>query len=70
MAMPYWEKQEYIKTLFEYEERNNVPENRRLTHDAYADIPEIPDVSPRKKAYVDIRDIVHRVNELKYMGLI
>lgn len=50
-------------------EENNIPENQRLTYDPYADIPEIPEASPRKKAYVDIREVMGIVDDLKYRGL-
>lgn len=68
MAMPYSEKQKYIRELFNYEESHNIPENERLTYDPYKGIPEIPEPAPSKKAYVDIRDIVGRVKNLKYLG--
>ena len=58
MATPYWKREKYIRTLFDYEEENNIPENQRLTYHPYADIPEIPEASPRKKAYVDIREVM------------
>ena len=64
----YHEKEKAIHTLFEYEEANNIPKNERLTLDPYADIPSITEPSPRKKAYVDIRIIEHRVKDLKYRG--
>lgn len=64
MSIPVWEREEYIKKLFDYEEKNHIPEHLRLTLDPYAKIPEIKDVSPRKKMYVDIRRIIGRVKEL------
>jgi len=64
----YTQKQEAIRELFEYEEKNNIAENGRLTHDPYKDIPEIPDASPRKKPYVDIRRIESKVRHLKHSG--
>lgn len=64
MSIPYWKREEAIKKLFEYEETHNVPKNERLTVDPYADIPEIPEASPRKKAYVDIRDVIAIVRNL------
>lgn len=66
----YSEKQKAIATLFDYEEKHNVPEAERLTHDPYADIPEIPEPSPRKKPYVDIRGVESIVRDLKYRGKI
>lgn len=64
----YREKQDAIKTLFEYEEKNDIPDEERLTYDPYKDIEEIPDPSPRKKAYVDIRWVEGKVSDLKYQG--
>lgn len=64
MSIPYWKREEAIKKLFDYEEEHNIPANERLTMDPYADIPEIPEASPRKKAYVDIRDVIARVKNL------
>lgn len=68
MAMPYSEKQKYIKELFDYEESHNIPDNMRLTYDPYKDIPTIREPAPSKKAYVDIRAIVSKVKNLKYLG--
>ena len=65
MSIPYRERESAIKKLFEYEEANNIPSNQRLTFDPYADIPEIPEASPRKKAYVDIRDVIGRVRNIR-----
>lgn len=70
MSIPYWEREKYIKILFDYEEANNIPDNRRLTYDPYAGVPEIKNPSPRKKAYVDIRTVIGRVKDLKYNGLL
>lgn len=64
MSIPYWKREEAIKKLFEYEESHDIPEDQRLTMDPYADVPEIPEASPRKKAYVDIRDVIARVRDL------
>lgn len=66
MSIPYWEREEAIRKLFAYEEANNIPDCDRLTTDPYADEPLIPEASPRKKAYVDIREVIARV---KYLGL-
>lgn len=68
MSIPYWEREKYTKILFDYEEAHHLPEAERLTHDPYVDVPEIKEASPRKKAYVDIREVINRVNNLKYMG--
>lgn len=68
MGTPYWEREKYIKMLFEYEESHNIPASERLTFDPYKDIPEIPEPSPRKKAYVDIRQLIGYVQNLKYNG--
>jgi len=57
-----------IKDLFNYEEANNTPEEYRLTTDPYKNIPEIPESSPRAKAYIDIRRIEGMVRDLKYRG--
>jgi len=64
----YTQKQEAIRELFEYEEKNNIADSGRLTHDPYKDIPEIPEASPRKKPYVDIRRIESKVRDLKHNG--
>ena len=64
MSIPYREREEAIKKLFDYEEANNIPNSERLTMDPYADIPEIPEASPRKKPYVDIRDVRSIVRRL------
>lgn len=64
MSIPYWKRQEAIKKLFEYEEKNNIPANQRLTVDPYANIPEILEASPRKKGYVDIREIIEHVKNI------
>lgn len=61
----YNQKQTAIKTLFDFEESNNIPASERLTFDPYADIPAIPEPSPRKKPYVDIRIVECRVRDLK-----
>lgn len=61
----YNEKQKAIKTLFEYEEKNNISSNNRLTYDPYKDEPIILEPSPRKKPYVDIRRVESTVRELK-----
>jgi hypothetical protein len=68
MAKSYSEKQKYVSELFNYEESHNIPNSMRLTYDPYKDVPEIPDPAPSKKAYVDIREIVNRVKNLKYLG--
>ena len=68
MAMYNSDKHKYINTLFEYEESHNVPNHLRLTYDPYKDIPSIPEVTPYKKPYVDIREVVSRVKNLKYLG--
>ena len=68
MAMPYSEKQKYIRELYNYEESHNAPDSMRLTYDPYKDVPEIPEPAPSKKAYVDIREIVNKVKNLKYLG--
>lgn len=68
MAMPYSEKQEYIKILFVYEESHNIPDSERLTYDPYKDIPSVTEPSPCKKPYVDIRTIVRHVKNLQYSG--
>ena len=65
MSISYRERQKAINELFWKEEANQVPEGARLTMDPYADIPEITEVSPRKKAYVDIRTVIARNKELK-----
>lgn len=65
MSIPYRERESAIRKLFEYEEANNIPQNERLTVDPYADIPEITEASPRKKAYVDIRDVISRIRQLQ-----
>ena len=70
MAMSHSEKQKYINLLFMYEESHNIPSNERLTYDPYKDEPSIPEVSPAKKPYVDIRRIVSEVKNLKYLGKI
>ena len=70
MSIPYWEREKYIKILFDYEEAHHLPDSERLTHDPYADIPEIKEASPRKKAYVDIRAVIGRVKNLKEMGIL
>ena len=57
MSMPSWERERYIKLLFDYEEANNIPDDERLTYDQYAKYPAIQQVSIQKKAYVDIRAI-------------
>lgn len=64
----YREKEEAIRQLYSYEEEHNIPEEERLTLDAYAGIPEILEPSPRKKPYVDIRGIESIVKDLKYRG--
>lgn len=68
MGTPYWEREKYIKMLFEYEESHSIPDNERLTFDQYKDIPGISEPSPRKKAYVDIRQLIGYVQNLKYNG--
>jgi hypothetical protein len=70
MSIPFWEREKYIKMLFDYEEENNIPANERLTFDAYADSPEIPEVSPRKKGSVDIRTVIFLVKDLIGLGRI
>ena len=65
MSIPYSDREKAIRKLFEYEESHNIPNNERLTYDPYKDIPEIPEASPRKKAYVDIRDVISIVKNLK-----
>ena len=65
MPIPYWKREKAIKKLFDYEESHNIPKNERFTMDPYADIPEISEASPRKKAYVDIRDAIGIVERLK-----
>lgn len=45
-----------------------LTQNERYTYDPYADIPEIPEPSPRKKPYVDIRNVEFEVKELKRKG--
>lgn len=62
------ERHETILTLFDYEEKNNVPENRRYTYDANANDPKIPYPDPRKKAYADIRHVESEVKDLKHKG--
>ena len=64
----YNEKQAAIRSLFDYEESNGIPENERLTFDPYADISAIPEPSPRKKPYVDIRGVETKVKQLKHNG--
>ena len=64
----YNEREKAIRTLFDYEERNNIPNNDRYTYDQYADVPEISQVYPRKKINLDIRWVISRVNELKHLG--
>lgn len=59
MSIPYWEREEAIKKLYEYEESNNIPDDERLTFGAYAEYPEI-ETSPQKKMYIDIRNIIHK----------
>ncbi len=66
MSIPFWKRAEYIKKLFDYEEENDIPDSERLTYDPYKDEPDIPEASPRKKAYVDIRRIIGIVNDLEY----
>lgn len=66
MATPYWKREKAIKELFALEEEYDIPENERLTCDPYKDIDCEP--SPRKKAYVDIRDVIHFVGVLKEKG--
>ena len=62
------ESELYIKMLYEYEEAHDIPEDERLTFDIYAVCPEIPDVSPQKKEYVEIDTIIQLVNDLIYQG--
>lgn len=57
-----------INELFNYEETNNVSADQRLTYDQYANVDEIDTVSPRKKAYVDIRDVESVLKNLKHNG--
>ena len=70
MSIPFSERKKYISMLFDYEEANNIPDNERLTYDPYKDIPTVKEVSPCKKEYIDIRNIIHLVKELKYKGLL
>ncbi len=64
MGTPYWEREKCIQILFDYEKTNRIPSEDRLTYDAYASDPKIPNISPRKKAYVDIRRIISRLRDL------
>ncbi len=64
----YSEKQKAIHILFDYEETNDIPKNERLTYDPYADVTEIPEPSPTKKPYVDIRNVESKVKDLKHLG--
>lgn len=64
----YREKQNAIEQLYAYKVDHNIPEYERLTHDPYAEIPEIIEPSPRKKPYVDIRGIESTVRDLKHRG--
>jgi len=64
----YNEKQTAIRTLFDFEEANDISASERLTYDPYADISVIPEPSPRKKPYVDIRSIESKVKDLRYQG--
>lgn len=64
----YEQKQAAIRALFEFEEKHNVPSSERLTFDPYADEPAIPEPSPRKKPYVDIRGVESTVRDLKHRG--
>ena len=70
MSIPYQDREKYIKTLFDYEVQNNIPENQRLTYDPFADCAEVIGPSPQKKAYVDIRQIIREVKDLKHSGLL
>ncbi|MBR4344693.1 MAG: hypothetical protein IKP88_18660 [Lachnospiraceae bacterium] len=65
MSIPYWKREQAIKKLFDYEESHNIPKNERFTMDPYADNPAIKEPSPRKKGYVDIRDVIGIVEMLK-----
>ncbi len=64
----YGEKQDAIHALFDFEEAHDVSGSERLTYDPYADTSEIPEPSPRKKPYVDIRVVEHKVKELGQQG--
>ena len=70
MSITYSEREKAINELFDYEETYNIPEDKRLTEDAYAGIPSIPELSPRKKPYVDIRAVIRVVKDLKNKNLI
>ena len=61
-------REKIIKELFNYEESNNIPKEQRLTFDPYADVDTIEEASPRKKAYVDIRDVEGKLSYLKHNG--
>ena len=76
----YSEKQKAIHTLFDYEEKNNIPEDERLTYDVnakfaetamfnvYKKYPSLKESCPGKKPCVDIRIVEHKVSNLKYLG--
>lgn len=71
----YSKKQNAIRALFDYEEKNNIPEDERLTYDVnakfaetamfnvYEKYPSLKEPRPGKKPYVDIRRVLGKVED-------